>query len=269
MGTSHRLSLVCCFLAVSGAATAQFEPSNVSSARLDDITQVPDKASIHVQIRNVGERPITAFWIDFYQPTAGGGRVPCGGRGADMIDWSDPMPGRAIFVHMRRNWIPPNGTYPFDGYPHCAGGTTTLESVQAELSAIMFDDGTGEGNSHHLQFALQTRRQMRTERLKWMDRFTALRNTPDLQSSAQKLYQDLVDATHAAEINPQEAIRQGMARPVRDELQRLALEFTQWAAHGQPLQKNEFLEWRITDLEQRTARLARGAGSAEDEPLPR
>jgi hypothetical protein len=109
---------------------------------------------------------------------------------------------------------------------------------------------------------------MRAERLKWIDRFTALRNTPDLRSSSQKLYQDLVDAAHAAEINPGEATREGMRKPVRDELQRLALQFTQWAAQGEPLQKNESLEWRITDLEQRTARLARGAGSTDEEPKP-
>lgn len=61
-------------------------------------------------------------------------------------------------------------------------------------------------------------------------------------------------------------MREGMAKPVRDELQRLALQFTQWAARGEPLQNNASLDWRITDLEQRTARLVRGAGSAEEEP---
>jgi hypothetical protein len=181
-----------------------------------------------------------------------------------MIDWSDPMPGRGILVHMRRNWIAPDGASTFDGYPRCAGAAAPLESVQVELDYILFDDGTGEGNPQRLEFALRIRKQMRAERLMWIDRFTALRSATDLPSSAQKLYQDLVDAAHAAEINPQDAARQGMRKPVRDELQRLALELTQWAAHGEPIQKNEVLEWRITDLEQRTARLVRGAGSADE-----
>jgi hypothetical protein len=263
----YRLDLVCFFLAVCPALTAQFEPSNVFSARIEDIIPVPDKASIHVRIRNIGERPITAVSFGFYQLRSNGERVPCGGRGADMIDWSDPMPGRDIFVHMRRNWIPPNGTFVLDGYPRCPGGTI-LDNIQTELSLVMFDDGTGEGDSHYLEFILRTRKQMRAERLKWIDRFTALRNTPDLRSSSQRLYQDLVDAAHAAEINPDEATREGMRKPVRDELQRLALQFTQWAAQGEPLQKSESLEWRITDLEQRTARLARGAGRTDEEPKP-
>jgi hypothetical protein len=57
-----------------------------------------------------------------------------------------------------------------------------------------------------------------------------------------------------------------MAKPVRDELQRLALDITQWAAHNGPLHKNELLEWRISDLEQRTARLIRGAGKFDVNP---
>ena len=54
---------------------------------------------------------------------------------------------------------------------------------------------------------------------------------------------------------------------MRDELQRLALETTQWAAHNNELlSKNEFLQWRVTDLEQRTARLAHGAGNLDLNP---
>lgn len=261
-----RLALACFFLAVCSVAAAQSVPSSVFSASLENITPVPDKGSIHVIVRNTGNRAITASAIRFYVPGPNGERVLRGGRGADMIDWSDPMPVSGILVHMRRNWIPPNGTYPFEIYPRIAGGAVPpLESIQVELDYILFDDGTGEGDPQHIEFVLRTRKQMRTERLKWLDRFTALRSAPDLRASAQTLYQDLVDATHAASINPQDAMREGMAKPVRDELQRLALQFTQWAARGEPLQNNASLDWRITDLEQRTARLVRGAGSAEEE----
>ena len=77
--------------------------SNVLSARIENALAVADKASIQVTIKNTGERPITAFSIGFSHLNANGERVPCGGRGADMIDWSDPMPGRGIYIHMRRN----------------------------------------------------------------------------------------------------------------------------------------------------------------------
>ena len=164
---------------------------------------------------------------------------------------------------MRRNWIPPNGAILFDGYPRCGNGTVSLERIQVELGFIMFDDGTGEGDSQRIESVLRTRQQARNERLKWINRFTALHSAPDLRSAAQSLYQDLVDAAHSAEINPDDASRQGMAKPVRDELQRLALDITQWATHNEPLQKNELLQWRITDIEQRTARLVQGAGKTD------
>jgi hypothetical protein len=255
-----RLTALFLSLTACSVAAAQFGPSNVFSARLENIALVPEKASIHVSIRNTGGRPITAFSIDFYQLNPNGERIPCGGRGADMIDWSDPMPGRNLYIHMRRNWIPPNGAILFDGYPRCPGGPAPLESIQVELKHIMFDDGSGEGDSHQMEITLRTQQQARNERLKWIGRFTSLRTASDLRASAQTLYQDLVDATRSAEINPDEASRQGMAKPVRDELQVLALDITQWVAHHERLQKNEFLDWRLTDLDQRTARFVHGSG---------
>jgi len=258
-----RSRLIVPLLLMFSAATAQVAPSNVLSARLESIAAVPDRASIHVKIRNNAARPITAFSVRFYKVQPNGERTPCGGRGVDMIDWSDPMPGQNIYIHMRRNWIPPNGTASLDGYPRCPDRAAPLEGIQTELSLIVFDDGSAEGDSQQLEFTLQTRQQARNERLKWIGRFTALRSTPDLKSSSQSLYQDLVDATRSADINPDEATQQGMAKGVRDELQRLALDVTQWATRNEPLHKNELLEWRITDLEQRTARLVHGAGNTD------
>ena len=125
------------FLQICSVATAQFGPPNVFSAKIENIALVPDKASIHVDIRNTGERAITAFAIMFYLPGPNGERTPCGGRGADMIDWSDPMPGRGTYAHMKRNWIPPNGSLLFDGYPKCPGAAAPLEKIQVELNFIM------------------------------------------------------------------------------------------------------------------------------------
>jgi len=260
-----RLIVLFFFLGAGSVTTAQPpsqpRPSNVHSARIENFVTVPDKAGIHVNIKNTGERPVTAFLIEFYMLNPNGQHIPCGGSGADMIDWSDAMPGRSFYVHMRRNWIPTNGTLLSDGYPRCPGAPAQTGSMQAELSYIMFDDGTGEGDARQIEFTLRTRQQARNERLRWVGRFTVLRDTSDLKSSAQSLYQDLVDAVHAAEIVPDVASRQEMARPVRDEMQHLALDITQWAAHNESLHKNEYLEWRVTDLEQRTARLIRGAGT--------
>ncbi len=184
----------------------------------------------------------------------------------DMIDWSDPMPGRSLYVHSRRNWVPPKGTLSLDGYPQCPNGPAPLESIQVELNLIMFDDGAGEGDARRIESTLRLRQQARNERLKWVRRFTELRSAPDLRTSAQSLYQDLVDAARSAEINPDDATRQGMAKPVREELQSLALDITQWAARNESLRKNELLEWRLTDLEQRTARLVRGSGQTDVNP---
>jgi hypothetical protein len=90
---------------------------------------------------------------------------------------------------------------------------------------------------------------------------------PNSVRSAQALYQDLVEATRSAEINSDDASRHGVAKATRDELQRLALDITQWASHSGQLQKNELLDWRITDLDQRTARLVRGSGKIDVNPF--
>jgi hypothetical protein len=142
-----------------------------------------------------------------------------------------------------------------------------LESIQVELNFIMFDDGTGEGDSRRMESILRARQEARNESAKWVGRFSSLRTAPDLRSSARALYQDLVEATRSAEIIPDDASRHGVAKATRDELQRLALDITQWAAHSEQLQKNELLDWRITDLEQRTARLVRGSGKIDVNPL--
>jgi len=245
---------------------AQVQLSNVTAAHVEHIAAIPERSGILVDIRNSGQRAITAFFVEFFQSGANGESIPCGGRGADMIDWSDPMPGRNIYVHLRRNWILPGGMGSIDGYPQCAGTATSLERVSVQLSLVMFDDGTGEGDRSRIESTLLLRQQARNERLKWLPRFTALRDAQDPKASAQSLYQDLVDATRSAEIDPHQASRQGMAKPVRDELRQLALDITEIAAHNGRLQQNEFIAWRITDLEQRTARLVQGAGKTDVSP---
>src|SRR3981081_1694383 len=78
------------------------------------------------------------------------------------------------------------------------------KGFKLNLSLIMFDDGTGEGDSHGMELTLRMRQQARNERVKWVNRFVALRNTAELRVAAQSLYQDIVDAARSAEINPDE-----------------------------------------------------------------
>jgi hypothetical protein len=257
-----RQSTFLAMLGCSVGAAQMIAPSNVMTARIDRAEGAADKGSIHVSIKNTGERPVTAFSVGFSHLNAAGEHVPCGGRGVDMIDWSDSMPGRSLYVHMRRNWIPPGGTATLDGYPRCPDGAVQLAGIQAELRFVVFDDGSGDGDTSQIERVLQLRKQAREERLKWMPRFAALRKAADVKTDARSLYQELVEATRTADIDPDQAAAQGTSGPVRDELQQLALEITQWVGHGEPLAKNELLMWRLTDLEQRTARLANGAGPA-------
>jgi hypothetical protein len=252
--------LIAC-IAVFATAT-ELQAERVSSAKIEKLETMPDRGGIRATLSNTGARTITAFSISFFQQKDAAERIPCGAHGEDMIDWSDPMPNRGTYVHMHRNWVVPGGTISLDGYPRCAGLAVPLDSIQAEISFIIFDDGSGEGDSREMNFILRTRQQARDERIRWIGRFTTLRDTSDLRSATRNLYRDLVDAAHASEIAPDNAAKQGMAKPVRDEMQHLALELTQWSEQNDSLEKNEYFAWRVTDLEQRTARLVRGAGSA-------
>jgi hypothetical protein len=257
---SLRLGMFLAF-GISSWVAAQTVSPRVRSARVESTAVESENARINVTLKNEGVRPLTAFFLRFYKLDANGGRIPCGGRGLDMIDWSDSMPGKSLYVHMRRRWVPANGSALLDGYPHCVDGLGDLSGVQTEISSIVFEDGTSEGEPTTIDSVLNTRRQLREERKKWIGRFTTLRSAADLKLSAQSLYQDLVDAIRAAEIIPEEASRQGMAKSVREEMKDLALDIFQWASHNPVLQKNEMLAWRVTDLEQRTERVARGAGN--------
>jgi hypothetical protein len=172
-----------------------------------------------------------------------------------MIDASDPMPNRNIYVHGRRYWVAPNAT--FDLYPRCGGKVVPLEKIGAELSFIAFEDGTGEGDAHQLDFAMSGRKEARNERVKWIAPFTALRDAGFEDRGAEPVSRS-GGCRAFAQINPEDARKQGMAKPVREELQELALATTQLATRNEALRKNDFLEWRITDLGQRTTRLIHG-----------
>src|SRR5260370_600998 len=154
-------------LGVGSAVKAQLRPSNVTAARVENIAAIPDRSGIRLDLRNTGQRAITAFFVEFSQQGANGESIPCGGRGADMIDWSDPMPGRNIYVHMRRNRIPPSGQASIDGYPQCPNPAASLAQMNVQLSLIMFDDGTGEEDRARIESTLLLRQQARNERLKW------------------------------------------------------------------------------------------------------
>jgi hypothetical protein len=238
-------------------------PSNVYSARINRAEAVVEKASIHVTIKNASERPITAFSVAFSQLNAAGERVPCGGRGVDMIDWSDPMPGRNLYVHMRRNWIPGGGTAMLDGYPRCPDGLTSLEHIQVELRLVMFEDGSAEGDPAQIEATLRLRRQARVERLKWLPGWWHFVLLPTLQPLPEASTRSWWRPRGLPIFDPDRAATRGVAGPVRDELQQLALDVPQWASHGEPLEKDEMLQWRITDLEQRTQRLTKGCGAVE------
>lgn len=179
-----------------------------------------------------------------------------------MIDWSDPMPGTNMVFGMRRNWIQPGQAIRSERYfMQCSELASSPGSARLEITMIIFDDGTGEGNTNQINFFLRGRRQRRDEMLKWTPRFTALRSAGNLHSAAKQLYRDLTTAKHESEADPGLARANGLARVTLERLQNLALEVTEHAQSSPVLDQRE--AWQITDLEQRTERIVRGAGPSD------
>jgi len=101
------------------------------------------------------------------------------------------------------------------------------------------------------------------ERLKWLPAFSALRQASDLATDSLKLYQAIVQANYTADLDPRQGTEEGAAKMVRTELQNLALTIHEWAAHTEgpaKLEQDQVMNWRLTDLQQQTARLVKGAG---------
>jgi hypothetical protein len=179
-----------------------------------------------------------------------------------MIDWSDPMPGTNFFVKGHRNWIEPNQAIHSERYlMSCLDRGGSPQTAQVQLSSIMFDDGSGEGDSNQLKNFLRNRQQLRDERLKWITRFSQLRNGDDLHTAAAQLYEDLTKAKHEAEADPDTAPANRIMLFCLEELQNIALELTQYGKVHKKLDEGSRQAWMLTDLEQRTARLVRGAGT--------
>jgi hypothetical protein len=249
-------------LAYAVAAVSEVTSQTVVSAQVTNLDLVPERNRIDVTMTNTGQRAITAFYLQAFA-MRDGVKTPCGGRGQDMIDGSDPMPGTQILVHVARHWIAPGQDRKMDIYPGNNCRQLPLGEVRFEVADILFDDGTGEGSGPMMDLALRVRKMRAAERLKWLPAFSALHQASDLTNESLKLYQAIVLANYTADLDPGLAAEEASAKTVRTELENMALAIHEWAAHSPSpakLEQNQMLNWRLIDLEQRTARLAKGAG---------
>ncbi|MBV9082438.1 MAG: hypothetical protein JOZ62_07185, partial [Acidobacteriaceae bacterium] len=189
----------------------QFPP--VTSAMIEKVQVIPDRKAIRIDVRNLSAKKVTAFQFTVLETGPGNEAVPCTGRGQDMLDWSDPMPGTGMYVHMHRSWIEPNGTVPAEAYlmTRCLDLLDSPQNARVDLRAISFDDGTGEGDPGMLEFLYRGRKPVLDERIKWLPRFIALRTAANLREAAKQLYQDLTDAKYRAESDMRAVQSNGMA----------------------------------------------------------
>lgn len=183
-----------------------------------------------------------------------------------MLDWSDPMPATGMFVNMRRSWIEPNGTLRTEGYlvQRCLDLLDAPQNAAIELRAISFEDGTGEGDPRLLKFFYRTRKAILDERLQWVPRFVALRSAANLGDAARQLYQDLTDAKYHAESDLGVVQANGMRVASLQKMQEAAKRIAGYGERHLALEPGSIAEWLISDLEQRTQRMVRGIGAAQD-----
>lgn len=253
------LTLIC-----SAGGSQQFAP--VASAITENVQPVQDRKAIRFEIRNLGPKSITAFEFVVTENGSGGGPAFCTGRGQDMLDWSDPMPGTGMVVNMRRSWIEPNGTLRTEGYlvQRCLELLDSPQYAVVELRAISFEDGTGEGNPNLLNFFYRTRKAILDERVKWLPRFVSLRSASNLRDAAKQLYQDLTDAKYHAESDLAGVKTNGMGAASLQKMQQAAKRIESYGETHSVLEPGSLAAWLISDLEQRTERMVRGIGTAPD-----
>ena len=257
-------------LALGAWAAGQEAPTApVVSAAADNQVFERQLNVVYFDLVNLGTKTITASFLRIYCTAADGTEHFVGRSGQDMIDYPDPMPESGADKDQVRPFgrVEPllrkrTGRNIFG----CADAPVV--NARVDLEALVFDDGSSEGKPPQQQnLLLEARKIRRRELAKWVDRFTELRHTVDLSTAARGLYQDLVAANHESDQDPDVAARNQAktAGGVRDELQDLALQITQYAKTHKTIDDLPDVLWRITELEKRNERLKLGAGSAESE----
>ena len=250
------------FLACKLASSQQ--PPPVTSALVENVQLDPERKAVRFDIRNLGTKSITGVEAFLTEIGPAGNVILCNGGGQDMLDWSDPMPGTEFYVNMRRSWIQPNSTLQSVRYlSHCKELLDSPQNARIELRIITFDDGTSEGDPNLINFFYRYRKITLEERLKWLPRFVALRTTADLAGDAKRLYQDLTDAKYRVESDTAAADSNALTRSSLEKLQGVAREIVVYSETHRTLEPESIAAWRITDLEQRTARMIRGIGSPD------
>jgi hypothetical protein len=232
----------------------------VLSATADNLAVDLEHRAVHFNIRNLGVHPITAFSARLTQLQPDGKEIQCNAGGQDMIDWSDPAPGSNLVYGMRRQWIPPGGALASARYFINCKDTGVPTDWRVTATLILFEDGTGEGDQRQRAFFLKVRQQEREVRLKWIGRFSALRAADDFHAAASQLYEDLENAKHTMEVTAETAEANRPVASALDQLRALALRLAELSRDHKKPDKNSVADWLITDLEQRTQRLIRGAG---------
>lgn len=222
----------------AGCCSAQ-----VLNAAIDNVTVDPQHQTVHFDIRNLGTQTITAFFARLTQLQSDGSEVQCNAGGQDMIDWP-----------MRRQWIAPGGTLHTARYFGTCKDTGAASDWRLKLTAIVFEDGSGEGEQGRREIFVGMRRQVRDVRVKWIGRFTALRTADDLHAAASQLYQDLESAKHALEMTTDAVEANRLAVSELDKLRELALQLA-----GIAQTPNPRADRIISDLEERTERLVHGS----------
>jgi hypothetical protein len=252
------------------AAQPPVGPSEpVQSAAVDNIVVDPQHRAVQFNIRNLGTHPITAFSARLTQLQPDGAEIQCNAGGQDMIDWSDPPPGSNLIVYgMRRQWIPPGGALPAARYFINCQDTGVPTAWRVTLTLILFEDGSGEGDRLQRSSFLKMRQQERDVRVKWIGRFTALRTADDFHHAASQLYEDLENSKHAVEVSAATAEANRPLASLLDKLRGLALRLADFSRNRKKPDANSPEDWLITDLEQRTQRLIRGAGDRDLEGPP-
>jgi hypothetical protein len=250
------------------AAQPPVRPSEpVLSAAVDNLVVDAEHRAVHFDIRNLGTHPISAFSARLTQLQADGTEIQCNAGGQDMIDWSDPAPGSNVIIYgMRRQWIPMGGALHSARYFIGCQDASVPTAWRVILTLILFEDGSGEGDRRQRSSFLKMRQQERDVRVKWIGRFSALREADDFHLAASQLYEDLENAKHTIEVSAATAEANRPLASSLDKLRNIALRLADFSrGHKKP---NSVEDWLITDLEQRTQRLIRGAGDRDVDAAP-
>lgn len=221
----------------------------------------PQTKMLDIDLLNVSGRVVMAYALAHLCNFPDGSEERVGGS---TVDYADSDESRVHPPGLKSGAIDPNDKRHRQlGGIGCRSKSGDNIGMRVEVAAVVYEDGSAEGEDRALKSIFDRRRAFRGEIEKWIERLRALRTSQMLAADARKLYEDMLAITHAEDkdITASPTLEQRHARVIRQQLLDTARGFVQIGEKHASLNEVPGAVDAILRFERKVERLRRGTPS--------